>query len=86
LIASPLRNPIRFCARAILAVFGIRRDLQQGWARSGGFRYYADENPVGYWLSIGGRAFIIRLAVAEVAHAFGLKPDPFLPRRSLIQL
>ena len=86
MIASPLRNPIRFCARAILAVFGIRRDLQQGWARSGGFRYYADENPVGYWLSIGGRAFIIRLAVAEVAHALGLVPDPIALMRTLIRI
>jgi hypothetical protein len=74
-----------FCALAILAVFGIRRDLQQGWARSGGFRYYADQNPVGYWLSIGGRAFIILLAAAEVAHAFGLAPDPIVLMRSLIQ-
>ena len=83
---SPGYIALIFCALAVLAVLGIRRDLQQGWARSGGFRYYADENPVGYWLSIGGRAFIIRLAVAEVAHAFGLMPDPFLLRRSLIQL
>jgi hypothetical protein len=75
-----------FCALAILAVFGIRRDLQQGWARSAGFRFDAHENPVGYWLPIGGRAFIVPLAAAEVAHAFGLAPDPILFVRSLIQL
>jgi hypothetical protein len=75
-----------FCALAILAVFGIRRDLQQGWARGGGWRFYADENLVGYWLSIGGRAVIIPLTAAEVAHAFGFAPDPILPMRSLIQI
>jgi len=74
-----------FCALAILAVFGIRRDLQQGWARSGGFRYYADKNPVGHWLSVGGRAFVIPLAATEVLHAFGLAPDPILVMRTLIQ-
>jgi hypothetical protein len=75
-----------FCALAVLAVSGIRRDLQRGWARSGGFRYYADKNPVGCWLSIGGRAFIIPLAAAEVAHAFGLMPDPIVLVRGLIQI
>jgi hypothetical protein len=48
-----------FCALAIAAAFGIRRDLQQGWARAGGFRFYADKNPAGYWLSVGDRGFVI---------------------------
>jgi hypothetical protein len=74
-----------FCALAILAMFGIRRNLQQGWARSAGWRFYADKNPVGYWLAIGGRAFVIPLAVAEVLHALGLAPDPILVMRTLIQ-
>jgi hypothetical protein len=74
-----------FCALAIAAAFGIRRDLHQGWARSGGFRYYADKNPAGYWLSVGGRAFVIPLAIAEVLHAFGLAPDPIFVMRTLIQ-
>ena len=42
-----------FCALAVLAVFGIRRDLQQGWARSEGWRFYADRDPVGYWQYFG---------------------------------
>ena len=67
-------------------MIGIRKDLRQGWARGGGFRYYANEDPVGYWLSIGGRALIIPLAAAEVLHALGFAPDPILLMRSLIQL
>ena len=74
-----------FCALAIAAVFGIRRDLERGWARSGGFRYYADKSPIGYWLSVGGRAFVIALAVAEVLYALGLAPDPLVVMRSLMQ-
>jgi hypothetical protein len=72
-------------AFAILAVFGIWRDLQQGWARSAGWRFYADKNPVGYSLAIGGRAFVIALGVTEVLHAFRLAPDPILAMRTLIQ-
>jgi hypothetical protein len=74
-----------FCALAIAAVFGIRRDLQQGWARIGGLRYYEDKNPVGYWLSVGGRAFVIPLAATEVLHAFGLTPDLIVVMRTLMQ-
>jgi hypothetical protein len=62
----------------VLAACRLGHDLRRGVSSSEVREYRVDENPTGYWVSIGGLMFAVFLGAAEVLHAFELMGDPIL--------
>lgn len=74
---SPTFQAIIFGFLGLAAIWGIRKDIMAGTAKSRGWTCTIDDNPIGFCLIVCGKAAIVGIAIAEIMYGFGLCADPF---------
>jgi hypothetical protein len=73
---SPTFIAFVYGAVALAGAYGIARDIRAGDTGRGAWIISLDDNPVGFCLSVCGKAAIVAFAVVGIMHVFGLSDDP----------
>ena len=72
----PFVMALVFAPVGACALYALRQDLVAGFACHRNHRFTRQDSPLGYWLILAGKAWILVFCMAEILHAMNLCGDP----------